>query len=1318
MNVPVWLMIGVPVALALVLAAVLAWRKLRTKSAPKPVPVAELPELAPASFGAAMRIMHPAVARSAYYDMPCVLVCGDGSDDKAAVLAAAGLKRVRGDGVVNSGWWQGATGSAFELPAEAWQSDAASWPVFLDLLDKHRPRRALDAMLWVIPLASLQAGEAALAANAARLSAKLADLQRRLGLQVPVYVLVSECDSAPGFAQLAGALPALVSEQSLGWSSPFSLGTPFQKSWAEEGLAAIITRLRALVSEVAVDGRPADGFSDLYLLPDALARQLAALPALLYLALRRNAALRAIDLRGFYLSARQRGADVAPAPDLFAPLPDTPASVAPAVFCRQLLVERIFAEFGLATQVRRKLCDVTGWRKALMWGGVAMAALWLVMLVPTYFDVRTRADAIIVPLAKVESSRREHLQRPDGQRTDGAVVEYNGADTAATLAVIESVPHWSLSSWWLPLSWSWNEHVGMGLDAQLQTILDNYFRLVVLRDIRDAMRERSDLLAQSGPSGPSAPTPGKSLGKVGSLPEFAAMSTFVDATLEYEHQQKKLQRLDREGRGDWADVASLMNYLFQTDLPIEHTVSGRHRFDDVIRHASAANDSDAAARVRRDEPARFRANMARLHGFWIKHRFSDNQITATSADIARDAAMLGEAVTRGDARLDNLVRRITDLQELLAQQGIVWVGGKISLGGDYAQLQAKIDRSTLLGATLRKELDARTVAAQEGFRLALDSQHGTRQTVLAYDEGKQLVVAPEYAALPDAYGQLTRYAFAQGEPRRPSELPGKVLVSWDPARLEAARAVEQEHAAYEAKLLEKAPPRFHAALQSSARERAAAHLHEELAQAAVPAPPGADWRVANFEAARVAVPPLLAALRKMGQPARVEQWQWLLDEQAGLLLGLLQAELNNRKLYLPDATVVAGWNGGRNGALQAYGAYVVADLPDYLMAQADEASALSDAAKGPRLWLEAAGPLRQRAWAAPLASWNRVAAELAKHAAKDPASTVLRLEQLITVDLNAIDSANCADKLVRMQRSRNVDYFQRQGQHAMNIYALRCSELQADGARKAYQSIAELYNAMLLERYPFAASMDAPPAAPEHVRHLLLLLETHQKEVRSWLERQDNAGAAALAFIDSLENARPLLSAILQREPVSGAPAALDLWPEFRINRVRERGADQIIAWDVETGAFQTIGAGALNWRLGDPLTLRLRWARDSAYEPAPDPARYPGLQVEAKKASWHYDGQWALLKMLSAHAAAPSELAARDAIAPQALRFSVPTRDARGQASSDAVAYARLGVSVHGKPERLALPAFPTTRAPPLLPPPSSSGGVSAPVSASLDKH
>jgi type VI secretion system protein ImpL len=303
------------------------------------------------------------------------------------------------------------------------------------------------------------------------------------------------------------------------------------------------------------------------------------------------------------------------------------------------------------------------------------------------------------------------------------------------------------------------------------------------------------------------------------------------------------------------------------------------------------------------------------------------------------------------------------------------------------------------------------------------------------------------------------------------------------------------------------------------------------------------------------------------------------------------------------------------------------------------------------------------------------------------------------VDLNGIDSGNCSEKLVRLRRTRQADYFQRQGQLAAGMYLRRCTELQADGARSAYRAIATRYNATMLDNYPFATSISAPDAAPEQVRYMLRLLDAHYDNVRGWLALQQGDSAAnALAFLDRLAAGRVLLGAMLQLAADGGVPAALDLWPEFRINRTRESGADQIIAWSVEAGAAAAMPDGPLAWRLGDPVALTLRWAKNSAREPAADSGRYPGLQVTAKQASWRYTGPWALLKAISSHAAAAADAGAETQL-PQVLRFAVPTQYSDGKPAAETVAFARLGITLHGKPERLALPVFPHARAPSLAP-------------------
>ena len=1318
---PSWLALALiaAVALAALVGAIVVRRQKRAAdkvaAAAAPAPGSDIPELVSASFAAAMRRLYPGRSRLGRYEQPCVLVAGAGAHDRAALLAAAGLERVPGGGQFHSGWWSTAQGAAFDLPAEAWAGGAQAWSEFLDLVDQHRPLRGFDALVWAIPLSTLEAGDSALAADAVRTSRKLMDLQTRLGLQVPLYVVVTECDQATGFGALAAALPGPVREQALGWSSPFPLGTSYQNAWAEEGLAASMHRLRTLVAEVGVEGRAGDDFGPLYLLPERLAARLAHLPGLLHQALRRNATLRAIDLRGFYLSgeaADGAGAPAAPEQSTAAPDPFTEApargagrihpGLGRAVFCRQLFNDRIFAEFGLARQISRKLTEVRGARAWAMWGGTALAVLWLVLLWPATHDLAVRRSHIDPVLAKVERS----MQRYHSAYAADAVAA-RAKDAAHTLAAIEQVPDWSLRSSLIPASWSW---LG-GLDDKIDSALGKYYQQVVLTDLVGALGARRDVLFNPVNLAPASPIEVNA--KTGTLPQFIAMRHFVDQTVAYETALERLDHLMTDGSGDWDDVAGLLDYLFQVQVPRSGDNRGLHHLDALVRTTNLQRTGEVNRLTGLEEPARFQAQLDKLHRRWIDHRFDRSVIVDLSEEIRSQATLIDAG--GGLANLPQLAANITRLESMLGQLGLVWDDDKLDLGPAYSALQARIAQSAMLGEAKRAELEERTIAAQAQLRSEIQGSRAQNEAVLTSDAANHLVVNAELTALPDAFAQLQRFPFAQGSVGTPAGADARQVLVWNQSRLEAARAVMEDYGAYEGRALDKAPARFQGALRKYAGARAAERQAAELAAAAAPAGVDAGWRGANFDLARQAMPPLLADLRKLGRPELAEHWQGVMDQQAMLLLDLLQAELLGRPLYLPDATVVASWNGSRNGALQPFGAILAADLPDYLQAQLDEVAVLAAAAKGPLAWLEHAPAARRASSSAQ--AFVKISSELQRHAAKDPAGSVARLEKLITLDLNTIDSANCHLQLAGMGRSRSIDYFQRQGQQATRLYARRCGELQHDGARSAYRTIAELYNATLLERYPFAAAPDAAPAAPDQVRHLLRLLDTHAAEVRQYLERQGGAGTQALTFIDSLEATRPLLAAMLAREALTGAPVALDLWPEFRINRGAERGADQIIAFEIE-GATAGNSASApasppLAWRMGESLGVNLRWARNSPYAPAPDRQRFPAMQVDDKRASWRYSGPWALLRMLAAHAAPLSELSARDAAAPQPLRFVVPVQEAGAKAPVDAVAYGRLGVSVHGKSERLALPAFPNARAPAL---PAALPQPAAPLSAGID--
>lgn len=1292
------LLIAVLLFVLLLLVALLLWRHYaRQQGAAAP----DTPhQLTAASFRAAMATLYPGDTARDRYDSPCVLVCGDAAADKAAWLRGAGLAPVDGADALPSGWWTSMDGDAFVLPDEAWSADQGNWHACLRLLDSHRPRRPLDALLWMLPMASLMAADGSAEASAARLCRKLFDLQTRLGLSVPVYVVLSGSEQLPGFGHFAELLPKALWPQSLGWSNPEPRGAAYRLAAGEQGVGELVARVRALAVEMGAI-QPGGDFDRVYLLSEQLAARLAALPAVLQAAMRPNATLAPLDLRGFYLCG-QAGDPAALQPDadsaMFALQPPAPAPpAAPVLFCRQLFAERICGEFGLARLVPRKLAYQRAARRYSLIGAALLSLLWIAFLPSTHRHLSARSATMLKPLHDIKYALEHAL--PAGE-TGGA---YNKESTTRLIGEIDAVPEWSVSSAALPLSWGGPS----ALNERLLGALKKYYQYIVLSDINHALDQRGACLAADGAADPAArgrshcPTASPALAAIGDAgaggdQHFQAFRKFVSDTQTYELNRHRLGQLVSTGVGTWAEAAHLLEYLFDLRMTVRSAESVE-RFDAIIRAIEHTGGGDVT--LGRDQ-IRFRAKLQRLHGAMLAHRFTNNKVDALSKAVSAGLAALDHQGHSDPGVVSKLRADIFALQQELASAPVILVNGQVEMAQAYSAVLDKVRQTDLLGSAVRDQIGKEAEQAVTAFHAAVLAASEGKDAPLALDAGKRMVLSPDIAALSAAFTQLQRFAFDEqaGGHNGAGRIQG--LVNWNASQLEAARVTYQDYLAYETSTLPKAPPRFQNALRQYARLQAAGQLDRDLARAVQPLP-GLDWRTANFDQARQAMPPLLAGLRTMGQPLLADAWQSAMDRQAQTILEQIQGELDRRNLFLPDAAAVRNWNGSRMGALQAYGAFVPADLAANLAAQIDEVNARADAAKPARLWLETAPAEQRHAARATLAAWTRLDAELARYAGKNPASTLRQLEQFISEDLNAIDSANCGDKLVRLQYARNVDYFQRQGQVAAARFSERCTELQTQTARKAYEAIAEFYNAFLRGKYPFAAKLADPPAAPERVRHLLRLLDTHHGEVRAWLERQPElVSADAREFIERLNGVRPLLGAIVQTDAVNGAPAALDLWPEFRINRAREDRADQILAWEVDTGKARAAPGAAIAWRQGDPLAVRLRWAQNSELAPADGDARVPGMQTEDKQASWHYGGPWALVKLMAQHAAAVSELDSSDSQQPQVLRFAVPVRKAKGEPAGITVAYGRLGVSVHGKPERLALPPFPTDKAPPAPPP------------------
>jgi type VI secretion system protein ImpL len=178
------------------------------------------------------------------YELPWYMFVGLPGSGKTTALLNAGLTfplsgkmgqaSVRGvGGTRNCEWWFtdeavliDTAGRYTSQDSDA-ATDAAAWETFLALLRKSRPRQPLNGVLLTVNVEDLlRQGPADRKEHALKLRTRLQELQSRLGVRPPVYVLLTKCDLIAGFNETFGEFGREEREQVWGFSFPHDANDP------------------------------------------------------------------------------------------------------------------------------------------------------------------------------------------------------------------------------------------------------------------------------------------------------------------------------------------------------------------------------------------------------------------------------------------------------------------------------------------------------------------------------------------------------------------------------------------------------------------------------------------------------------------------------------------------------------------------------------------------------------------------------------------------------------------------------------------------------------------------------------------------------------------------------------------------------------------------------------------------------------------------------------------------------------------------------------------------------------------------------------
>lgn len=1286
------------------------------------------------AFRQAVELIEGNIAsRSERYNVPWVLVLNEGDDPRPLPIAQSGVASVLSAEAANPAAIQGISWHFFDrgiaidikaayLGSPDEDSNEKPWDEFLSLCRNYRPQRPFDSVVVTVPAAMLLAdhpdARLELERHAKQAHRRLWLAQNRFAMRFAVYVVVTGCESLPGFAAFARALPEPLRASMLGWSSPFDLSTTYQSNWVDTAVGSIERAVSDASAELFTLDTGALDVQGCLLLPariDAMRGQLQ-----LYVdeLMRPSAYHEPFFFRGIYLTGdsgelaqrdavRQASGDpgVLDSPDAFDPYGERsePRFVADAAadradadaaehrvdegghplndlmlqpaFLRDLFEKKVFLEYGLTRPSRSQHLTRPVLHRAVRWGSIALLGGWVIGLAGATLALHHRNPRLVAALRELHADAQER----DAAARGGEALPsdwYRGK----TLSLIGMNDHLRIGTFWtvfMPGSWSAVDDLSERVRARFErefgeialTALEREMLAHVSQLTGVASDQSTGQLIVGGDC--AAPPLGSDPSLVGSLavedlPAMQAMQRYVVSVGQLDAALQAMQRLQRPSPDNEDALRLVVRYAFGTEL--QGNVAGSLQY--FYRDASNRGDAYLAdgtgglnlSTIRQAVRCTFDRGAQQLDAQMLTSNpllAAERTVTAQVDALSVGSVGLGDfAQTSGSYRA--IVSAIDTQHNLLAAGKAGWMHQtQFNPGPVWERVFVRAEQNRLLGADLVARLRERSAAAFQAFSGEMAQRFDGPDGGIAWvDKDARYVVSPARLALRDGLSKLLSQPFMVAPRNAPlPSVPDGSIVTWDRTQLDQAVALGDERKRFLGDGLTALPDALRHAVEQALNAQFARLMLDQVASAASVAPADGEPDSVAFDAARMRLVKIRGALADMGANAQAADLDALVSSDAMQHLRLVDNALSRSDLY---ATRPAGsGSGSAKPVLAAFGLNDAAALNAYLEQQSLRALALGKEAKTYVAALDsgdANAPLAQR--------WQAIDTDLDRYQLKNPNSGLLMLEQFLQAVAADPNAGDCVDRFPPRPAGVGGGYFTTVHMRLYDALLARCGSSYADTLREQWNGFASFFNLSVAWRRPFAGplrpvkSNDAD-ATPVDYGELGLALKRYEQVAASLRSIGGGPGAHAIRadavrrFVSEFDPIDALLAPLYPA--ADGTAAGYDVSVDFRADRTAEVAGNQLIDWTVRIGE-QTLemqdAPHSLHWEYGMPVSLVLRFAKNSPLTAKNDPAQR-NFSTDGQTLTWQFADPWALISFINEQRAADTTVRA-SATAPL-LKFEFP---------------------------------------------------------------
>ena len=1267
---------------------------------------------------------------SPLYQLPWYLLIGPAGAGKSTMIRESNLQLPLGEpdfgmlGIPKIQWWFLNKGvlldirGNFFINSKDTNADENGWRTVLGLLARYRAKRPIDGIILTIPATEFLGKNAIereeMIDRAKFMAQKIQASQHSLGLQLPLYLIISKSDTIPGFKSFCQDIPRENSGNILGWSNPYSLDTAFNTVWVDQAFNFMNQFLSKLRLEIFNTKEALSTRDGIFVFPGQLERLKDGLTIYLNHLFKENTYSEGLFLRGIYFVGDGMSHSVVEnlssenITDGHTSSEQSSPHERSIFFVDDLISRKIFYETGLAQPVKRRIARANRNLRLAKGSTIALAVVGTVGVLQTYQKLKSQNDDLLPVLSKINTVLCQ-LKDVRGSESAQTVALFDNY-ARQLIQMMHTLSESQFTSIFFPPSWF------SPVQDNLHYSVKVSYNHIILRTIYiDLLLKGRELLYLRPTHGDRSTTLAQIVNPLDSV-EFGLLQSYITRMVEFTRMVSLFNNLSRSN--DISPLRELVQYTFHTELPASFEEEFYH-FRRILRDIPFPPiDLNPYAPLAQD-------TLRNIYQHFLSGIMSTNdplslvgRINTFLWNFGRTQVQNGKIPSLQELR--NVATSLEQAIPKLNATGKTWIDGDyFDIGPEFVSIVGLINDTPFLGGkTMVEQLAANTAMTFQSFKtemlrllpiLSADTTINPSGNIQPHPslvlsnlyKGLSLLFQESFMGIPPANTLVTI-------------VPESKITYWDPKLVDLADHMLKDFEGFKGKGLLSLPISLRESILLMAQQNLQLNLLGTIAksQSFVEAPRAYSVGIAAEEIIRSKImnvkdvaPKFTSLLEALNRGNVGESFVALRNLLATLSLRLLEhvehAAMENIP-YAIKGNTFDWWDGQPGAIFTAYNVYDKDDLQRYMLLQRERMRHWAfDYAKYMVEFLSS-DIMKEAQFSRTLTDrWKRIMDQLLMVDQHKPDNSVSNLESDL-LKMNTLDLSKCFQELkLEDMRESSGDFFLAVKRMVHREMRARCEVLQRLKNVENYTRLAEFFNDRLKNKFPFVGSnlgASQGEAEPEDIRTFFSMYKEFGDKPEMILDQVAELGSSitpAVDFLKTMDEIKNFFAEFLDSKANNDTPS-IDFSIDFRTNKSQEQMANYIVDWTFKSSDENSLSNHIKDlsgrWSFGNLVEVGFRWPANVGVAPALD-EKQKYMNVNEQTASFTFSGRWSLLWLLRTYAQAKST---QTEPTPYTLKFVIPLGP-----DKKTVAYNQLTLRAPSKgkaPGRvMEVPIFPTQA--PLLP-------------------